>query len=35
MTVEELTTIQQELNQLESAGRADIAARIKTAPGMG
>ena len=35
MTAEELTTIQQELNQLESAGRADIASRIKTARGWG
>ncbi len=31
MTVEELEAIRRELNQLESAGRAEIAARIKTA----
>ena len=31
MAAEELETIQQELRQLQSAGRRDIAARIKTA----
>jgi transcription elongation factor GreA len=31
MTAEELETIQRELRQLESAGRREIAARIKTA----
>ena len=31
MTAEELETIQRELYHLQSAGRADIAARIKTA----
>ena len=31
MTPAELETIEQELRQLESAGRSDIAARIKTA----
>src|SRR5580658_1759980 len=31
MTAEELETIRSELHQLQSAGRADIAARIKTA----
>jgi transcription elongation factor GreA len=31
MTAEELETVQRELRQLESAGRREIAARIKTA----
>src|SRR5437764_13796144 len=31
MTTEELATIRRELHHLQSAGRADIAARIKTA----
>ncbi len=31
MTVEELATIQREVNELEHAGRAEVAARIKTA----
>ncbi len=31
MTAEELETIQRELRRLESAGRTDVAARIKTA----
>jgi transcription elongation factor GreA len=31
MTEEELATVQRELNQLETAGRREIAARIKTA----
>jgi transcription elongation factor GreA len=31
MTAEELETIRRELHNLESAGRADVAARIKTA----
>jgi transcription elongation factor GreA len=31
MTADELVTIRREVHQLESAGRADVAARIKTA----
>src|ERR1700716_27064 len=31
MTAEELENVRRELSQLESAGRADMAARIKTA----
>jgi transcription elongation factor GreA len=35
MTPDELATVQRELNELETAGRAGIAARIKTARGWG